>query len=466
MNISATEKTEQQLKAEVALLAKGHNVTVLWDSVFRIRGRGNKTRVETVCGYCGTTASKDIYTIGKGRYSCDHCRVNKIQPKKAVASPATIAKSEALLAKNPNISVEIDWDNVFHRNNKQCVNIKCNHCETTSERYVGGIVKGFRCEQCNVNANIEALEKVNRTYLGGELGKVKSSCNVCNTVILSSNSDVRNRGIIPKCNTCLENKYSEMADTHGFDFVSKQTAQHKGHGTRNTFITLKCRRDYTLTEIAASTLKKGYFECKECVLQGYKDSLAVKGCEFISTFHADDYAGRKTLHVKYKNQAGDIFTARSYALKQGKFATTLDNHWTASHSTYLIETIFEGITYYKIGTANVPSKRLKILKLLGESKVFTLEFFPDRFGADKLESELQTEFLQFKLDPEIAELFTGNKLHRKRVGQTERVYVKDGIHEWFTHEVYDILKTRYNLKEEEDNGINSNPASTPPSTGQ
>lgn len=446
MNISAKEKTEPQLKAEAALLAKGHNVTVLWDGVFLTKiGRGSSSRVDTVCGHCGTVDSRQVYTLGKGHYCCDYCRVNKIQPKKAVVSPVTILKSETVLAKNTKLSVEIDWGNVFYRNNKQCVNVKCNHCETTSERYVGGIVKGFNCEQCTVSATILALEKINRTYIDSELGKVKSYCNVCDAVTVSSSSDVR-RGLIPKCNTCLENKYSEMADAYGFDFVSKQTAQHKGNGTKNTFITLKCRKDHTLTDVTVGALKTGYFECKECVLQGYRDSLSIKGCELINTFHADDYAGRSILRVEYKNQAGEIFTARSSILKTGKFATTLDNHWAASHSTYLIKTVFKGSTYYKIGTANVPSKRLKILKLLGESKVFTLESFPDRFGADKLESELQTEFLQFKLDPEIAKLFTGNKLHRKRVGQTERVYVKDGIHEWYKSEVYDILKDRYKLE--------------------
>jgi len=195
-------------------------------------------------------------------------------------------------------------------------------------------------------------------------------------------------------------------------------------------------------------MMKGQGGCNECRLNTYKDALSKRKCKLIEL---KSCKGSRTLAV-YENNQGEIFEAGISNILRGEFAVNSENQWRNNHSTYLIRTIFCGSIYCKIGTSTTPEQRLKKLNLLGESVVFTLYSFEDRFGADQLESELHKEFKNFKLERAIAEEFTTATKKVKRVGQTERVSIKDGSTEWFTHEVYEILKTRYNLTEGSANG--------------
>ena len=168
----------------------------------------------------------------------------------------------------------------------------------------------------------------------------------------------------------------------------------------------------------------------------------------------------------YSNAQGELFTAAVVAIQAGKFATTNEGHWFAKHSTYLIKLIHNTNVYYKIGTAIHPETRMKYLKLCGAAKVFTLKDFDNRTPADKLEKALHIEFKPFKLNSSIAADFTMRTINRKRSGHSEKIAVKDGIHEWFSgNEVFQTLAARYNLKEEEHES-NSNTANQVNHTGQ
>jgi hypothetical protein len=152
--------------------------------------------------------------------------------------------------------------------------------------------------------------------------------------------------------------------------------------------------------------------------------------------------------IHYQNSKGELFSATSSNVLNNSFAATLDGQWRDKHSTYIIRLENNGNIYCKIGTAQEPEKRLARLKLIGNAEVFTLASFDDRFGADKLESELQREFKVFKLPKEVASTFTQAIVMSKRKGQAERVPRADGSSEWFQgNEVFETLSKRYNLKE-------------------
>jgi hypothetical protein len=110
---------------------------------------------------------------------------------------------------------------------------------------------------------------------------------------------------------------------------------------------------------------------------------------------------------------------------------------------------------------------MKYLRLIGDAEVFTLESFDDRFAATKLESELHREFKPLRVHKALAADFTIKTVRAKRIGQTERVRIKDGCTEWFTSDVFPILASRYNLiKEEEPNGFDTNSADQVSYSGQ
>jgi hypothetical protein len=119
--------------------------------------------------------------------------------------------------------------------------------------------------------------------------------------------------------------------------------------------------------------------------------------------------------------------------------------WVQPHSVYLIKLQADCDSFVcKIGTANDPERRAKSLKLNKNYEVFTLDSFEDRFGADRLESELHKEFSDYRLCRTEAEKHTDSNVSRKdKTGQYHRV--KDGITEWFSSEVFPILSSRYNL---------------------
>lgn len=404
-------------------------------------------------------------------------------------------KVEAVLCAK-GYSVSIKWDNVFLEKGNRKVPVACNIHGTASIRGVANLRLGqYVCDDClSDKFNNVAAQKGFKLLSRPSQSEVELSCNTCSNTKITSLSALYPHSAGIQCDFCLQSKYSILSDNMGFNFVSKSM---RGSQTR---ITIKCKKDQTEKAVSVAQLMTGSVQCIECRTNDHRRALAEKNCTFVqeilkthkgsnrtrieyknsdgdifegnstdilqgkfSTINAElgwckaltkkgcifissIYKVNNKTRVAYKNQSGEVFYAAASNILEGKFATTKENYWYAQHSTYLIVSEFNGSTYCKIGTANVPEKRLKDLKLAGESIVFTLRDFPDRFGADHLESELHEEFKSFRLDPEIAKIFTGAVKNVRRSGKTGRVPIKDGITEYFTHEVYDILKTRYNLE--------------------
>ena len=352
------------------------------------------------------------------------------------------------------VDVTIDWSKSSMHKQSQMVNLKCNKCGTTHTRATNPLARGsFHCPDCTVKSYTNNLAGVDFQYISHKGTTIQAMCTKCKTVTSLPNSTAL-RNSTPKCGRCLETQYTLLASKLGFDYI--KTAPYSEHGSQT--LEIRCKKDGNIVRASVSALKRGHVRCSECQLSNYKHELAIKNCTLVRTENTTSGLHKVKL-VVYRNSQGETFEAVSGHIMSGDFAATKDGQWYDTHSTYMIKNIFNGTTCYKIGTAQSPEKRLSGLKLLGESKVYTLESFTDRFSADKLEKELHQEFKQFKLNPDVAEAFTGMLRKVKRSGQIERAYIKEGIHEWFVgEEVFKTLSIRYNLKEEQ-NGIDNDSAS-------
>lgn len=366
--------------------------------------------------------------------------------KKPSVTPATIEKAKINLAKNTSIDITVDWNSVFVRNGSYAVKLQCNCCGNSSERSTKRLAAGkFECTSCLIEKLKTLCTDLGYTYLNHKSNLLHSSCNTCKSVLLSNTSTLQ-KGHAPRCVLCLNNKYSRLADNLNFDFICKD----KPRESASTLVTLRCRKDAAETTITSGELVAGYVACRECQLRAYRIALTKKNCIFISV-ESKLVGTRIKARVTYQNLIGEIFEATSSNILNGKFATVKDTHWYEKQCVYLISTYFNGETYFKIGTATNAENRLKTLKLPETSTVVILASFDTRFKASNLEVALHQEFVKYAVDPSIPSQFTqGTKLSKRVTGA--KVRIKEGITEWFTHEVYDILKTRYNLTEGSANG--------------
>lgn len=358
-----------------------------------------------------------------------------------------ISGVEQALFGNKDIDITINWDKISLQAKSRVVEVKCNKCGNIENRLTSNLAAGkYLCFGCSRIRYAEQADFIGVDFVSHKGNDVYVACRCCKSIIKSSTGALRKQ-MSPRCMVCAENKCIASSNLRGFDYLGTRSDPDKPHNV----VAVKCRKDGNEVLLRMSQLIAGSINCTECRLNRYKVALAEKGCSLI------DIATDGICSTTYKTPSGDIFTARGNKVLRGDFKIDELGHWYNCHSVYLIINCFNNSMHYKIGTAITPTKRLKQLKLLGNNRVFTLESFSDRFGADNLEKELHREFAQFKLDPEVAKLFTGNNLYRKRVGVRERVGVKDGVHEWFVgDEVFQTLVTRYNLKEEL-NGTNGNP---------
>jgi len=238
------------------------------------------------------------------------------------------------------------------------------------------------------------------------------------------------------CKGCLNIKYKDFCDKLNLKFIGKY------FDIDTTYVKTECNICKTHSNISVGQLRLGFYRCETCLMNKYKSALLNKFCTLIST---EKLPGKDIL-IHYINKDGVTFKAYNTNVLKGKFEVSLNGRWVQPHSTYLIKLQVEGDLFiYKIGTANDPIRRAKSLKLNKNYEVFTLASFEDRFGADKLESELHTEFSEYRLCRTEAEKHTdSNVLRKNKTGQYHRV--KDGITEWFSSEVFNILSQRYSLE--------------------
>lgn len=278
----------------------------------------------------------------------------------------------------------------------------------------------------NANKNIEPVWE--DTYMVKNSQTTRVVCKDCGAECFYSTNHLT-RGKF-NCSNCVVLRDKKNLDSMGYDYVLRV----------RSVIHARCRSCGNFCKISNSTTDNRLpYRCKGCLINKYSEILSYKECKFISMRVAD-----WVIYVTYKNKSGDLFERNACSITDNRFATSKDGQWYDSHSTYLILHTFDGDTYCKIGTARIPAKRLRNLKLTGDSKIFVIGTFDTRFLASNLESELHVEFSDKNIPRDIPAKFTGAYRSQKDANGT-RYKVKDGITEWFSSEVYETLKVRYNL---------------------
>lgn len=271
------------------------------------------------------------------------------------------------------------------------------------------------------------------THVGGKT-RIKIRCNVCGDIedyLLCSLTSGRY-----KCDPCLINKYTTNCEKLGLKLVEKlyYKSQLK--------LRVECKICGTHSLVGTGHVSEGRFSCDGCMINKYKYHLKKKGCTFIKL--SENF--KKDHRIYYSNKYGDKFDAGVSNVLAGKFDISTDGNWNQPHSVYLIKLNTSHNSYiYKIGTANDPVRRARVLKLNRPHTVFTLGQFDTRREADKLESELHLEFSRYRLDKNLVSDYTDYYSHRK-YSDGEYRYVKEGITEWFSSEVFDTIRLRYNLE--------------------
>ena len=228
-----------------------------------------------------------------------------------------------------------------------------------------------------------------------------------------------------KCDVCLDAKYAAIVKSHGFIFIKRKAV--------NTvvFVEAMCSKDGNVIDITCgNVLHQRNIHCPVCEQKLVTDSLESKGCKFLSTSIKNNAS-----FVTYLDSTGKQRTASRGNMTRGSFAGSA-SHWDQKHSVYLIENTYEGVTYFKIGTANIPENRVKALKLIGTQKVATLKSFDNRKQANELEQQLHKRFNEYRLPKQVAEAFTKERAKGIRSGTTE----------WFSKEAGEILKQELNIK--------------------
>jgi hypothetical protein len=353
--------------------------------------------------------------------------------------------------KNNNIDIEVGWHLSCYRNDSQVVPVKCGKCGLISLFTLKILVGGSHtCSGCVIEKYKKILNTSGFDYVSHSSGIMTIKCHKCNSLIASKSSGVSRfeKNIKIKCITCQENEYSKLASNIGFKYLSKCSLRGKG-----TFTKLICNTCSDTNTVPVSQLYSQYVGCKLCNINEYKTHLKEKDCTLISV-ETKVHGGIKKCRVTYSNSSGDVFEATSGNILHGKFTNTLKSSWYQKHCTYLITNIFNGTKYCKIGTANNAESRLVGLGLIGESSVVILASFDSRFDADDLETKLHSEFKNYELNKDIASQFTTSTKITKDCNGNKYTRL-EGITEWFTSEVEQILLDRYINKIKENNGINT-----------
>lgn len=230
------------------------------------------------------------------------------------------------------------------------------------------------------------------------------------------------------CQTCVNAKYSDKLNLFGFDFIGLE----KSESDFSSMVLFKCRTCSESRRLSVgNVLIMKTIKCHNCRTVLVKNKLADKGCTYISKQHAENGLAR----ITYLDLEGSERTASEANVLRGSFSPS-ESHWNQRHFLYVFTSTSSDFSYLKIGTANVPEKRLKELKLIFDCKITSYEF-DNRFSANSVESYLHKKFSSFSLDRNIAESFTRG-LSKKLKNETR---VKHGCTEWFYSECEsDVIK--------------------------
>lgn len=294
----------------------------------------------------------------------------------------------------------------------------------------------FECNGCRVVMYSEKCRMKNREYLWHDTGNgttstyITTRCTVCDMVDRVSSGNLCAGKVT--CGNCVTNKYISACEDNDYEYLSTVIGR-----TGQTRVIARCKHDGYIRSIAQSKLCEGKVRCRVCQVAKYEKLLSKKNCKYLRHYGTSTYDTR----IVYSTPSGEEYDVLLGSVLTSRFPVSRDNPWYQQHSVYAIEAKDEYGTYIKLGTANVPEARHKGLKILCESNVKTLATFPDRFGADKLETYLHNLFKEYRLDRSVVSHIIGNEeAYKNKHG--EIVMVKDGWTEWFS---CSIAETLYSL---------------------
>lgn len=350
-----------------------------------------------------------------------------------VSEERKLRTHDKLSAKNHNVTVF--WDTVYQDDKyTQYLNVRCNICGDIKKARLRLLSAGsYSCTHCKKLKYESLISDLNWKYVSHAAGRIKLECAICGITNNIDSSSIT-RGSTPYCSSCQINRYVYACEKLKLTFIDKVQDGH-------TLLITECNLCGHKDKTHSGDILGGRFRCNGCLLNKYINALSKRNCTLISA----EKQHKKRTQIYYQNSNGDKFKAAASNVLSGRFEVSLNGYWSHPHSVYLIKLqIEDNLFIYKIGTANNPEKRAASLNLNKRYKVFILESFDDRFGADKLESELHSEFSSFRLKSEQISDYTDSNVLRKYCdGKYRRV--KDGVTEWFSSEVYNVLKVRYNL---------------------
>lgn len=348
-----------------------------------------------------------------------------------------IKVDSVLHAKGVNTTVFWDTAYVSCSGNTR-LQVRCNTCENVEDFGLSPISIGrYVCHFCRDNAYKSACEKLNLNLIEkvyeNKRHLLVTTCKNCGEERRTNSGHIL-RGLF-RCSGCLLLKYRNLCSKLNLTFLDKIYSENR------TKVSTVCNICGNQDTIASSDLINGKFRCEGCKINKYESELKKKNCSLISF---EKRKGNKSL-IHYTNSAGDCFSTASGNIVRGEFETNINGRWWHHNFTYLIKLqVEDSYSICKIGTSNDPEKRAKKLKLNRPYSVFILGSFENRKLADKLESELHKEFSDYRLCKSEAAVYTDGVRSQKDTNGN-RHKVKDGITEWFSSEVYETLKIRYNL---------------------
>lgn len=228
-----------------------------------------------------------------------------------------------------------------------------------------------------------------------------------------------------RCEGCFTRKYKDILEANNYTYRYRKLS---GTGGVNVHVT--CNTCNTESFIGGGNLiNQRKIECKVCRRNSVIAKLKEYNCEFLY-----EIADKRNNRVFYKTPSGIVLSNIYFNILNRSFNKNGASHWDQKHNLYLVKLSYNDKVFYKIGTANDPTLRIKTLKLSGSYVVNVLDSFENRRSATKQEHLLHKLFEEYSINKTAASEFTNG------VGKNK---LKMGITEWFSSEIFETLCTMY-----------------------
>lgn len=275
------------------------------------------------------------------------------------------------------------------------------------------------------------------TVLWGTQRKNASGRDFDVDVVCNKDGLVQTRGVSTlnvgafKCQDCLNTKYSEKLIKSDFSLVRKLQAKEE----RGASVLAKCNKCGNHRKLSPSNvMNMSSIRCLNCREIEIREHLKSKDCTFVSKSSGNNNVAM----VTYTTASGQTRVASEVNVPRGNFASA-DSHWDQKHHLYILKSINSDFPYFKIGTANIPERRLEDLKLTFDCEVLSKPF-ANRKLADTEESFLHLKFKSFNVSRELANTFTDGLSKRLKSGHR----IKMGTTEWFHMDCFQDALTLFN----------------------